>query len=110
MIARQRPRLSSHPLHEAIHHLLLAGPVERDGELVALDVEHVAVAEFLVEHAVAGREGRNGAGGFRHQLAFDRERPPRAPARRGAGPGRAGVADAAVAGATSRISARAAAA
>src|SRR5580704_15689095 len=108
MIAVQRPRLTSHPFHEAIHHLLLARPVERDGELVALDVENVAVAEFLVEHAVAGREGRDGAGGFRHQLAFDGERPPfgsaRAPAR-GAGPGRAGVAEAAIAGTASRVSA-----
>src|SRR4029077_5296081 len=45
----------SHPLHEAIHPLLFARSIERDGELVALDLYDVAVAEFLVEHAVADR-------------------------------------------------------
>ena len=44
----------SHPLDKTIHHALLAGLVERDGQLVAVDEFHVAVAEFLVKHAVAG--------------------------------------------------------
>src|SRR5260221_855437 len=65
---------NSHPLHKAIHHLLLPRPVERDGELVALDLHHVAIAEFLVEHAVADRVGRDGAGRFRNQFAFDGQR------------------------------------
>src|SRR5579864_6620973 len=64
---------ASHPRHETIHHLLLAGAVEGDGELVAFDMDDVAVAEFLVEHAVADREGRDGAGRFRHELALDGE-------------------------------------
>ena len=46
--------LFSNPLHEAIHHALLAGLVELDGQLVAVDGDDVAVAEFLVEDAVAG--------------------------------------------------------
>ena len=61
----------SHPLHERIHHALLSRAVELDGELVAVDGGDVAVAELLVEHAVAGREGGDGAGRFRHQLALD---------------------------------------
>jgi hypothetical protein len=35
----------SHPLHKTIHHPLLAGLVEGDGELVAVDGGDVAVAE-----------------------------------------------------------------
>jgi hypothetical protein len=71
----------SHPLHETIHHALLAGAVELDRQLVAVDGGDVAVAEFLVEDAVAQREGRGGAGGFGDQFAFDGE----GDARRGAG-------------------------
>jgi hypothetical protein len=41
-----------HPLHKAIDHLFLAGLFERDGELVAVDLHHLAVAELLVEHPV----------------------------------------------------------
>src|SRR3954451_15663130 len=63
-----------HPLHETIDHLLLAGLLERDRQLVAVDLHHVAVAEFLVKHAVVEREFRNGAGGFRDQFAFDDHR------------------------------------
>ena len=44
---------SSHPLHKAIHHPLLPGLVELDGEFVAVDGSDVAIAEFLVEDAVA---------------------------------------------------------
>src|SRR5215475_6260108 len=62
---------TSHPLHKAVHHLLLPGLIERDGELVALDLHNVAVAEFLVEHTVADRIGRDRPGRFRHQFAFD---------------------------------------
>src|SRR3954453_17813964 len=63
-----------HPLDETIDHLLLAGLLERDRQLVAVDLHHVAVAEFLVKHAVVEREFRNGAGGFRDQFAFDHHR------------------------------------
>ena len=64
----------SHPLDKTIHDPLLPGPIELDGQLVAVDGGDVAVAEFLVEDAVAERERRNGAGGFGDQLAFDGER------------------------------------
>ena len=40
------------PLHETIDHLFLAGLFEGDGKLVAVDLHHLAVAEFLVKHAV----------------------------------------------------------
>ena len=77
-MSRRRPPsfaiLQSHPRHKAIHYLLLPRLVERDGELVALYVDYVAVAEFLVEDAVAEREGGNRAGRFCHQLAFDGQR------------------------------------
>ena len=63
-----------HPLHETIDHLFLPGFFERDGEFVAVDLHHLAVAEFLVEHAVGQGKFRNGAGGFRDQLAFDDHR------------------------------------
>src|SRR6267142_2357680 len=62
------------PLHETIDHFLLPGLLERDGELVAVDLHHVAVAEFLVKHAIVEREFRNRAGGFGDQLAFDHHR------------------------------------
>src|SRR5438309_3968309 len=67
-------RESSHPLYETVHHALLAGAVEGDGELVAVDRDHVAVAEFLVEDAVAGGEGGRRAGRFGDQLALDGKR------------------------------------
>ena len=63
-----------HPLDETIDHLLLAGLLKRDGELVAVDLHHIAIAEFLVEDAVVKLKLRMGAGGFRHQLAFDGHR------------------------------------
>src|SRR5262245_63542989 len=63
----------SHPLDETIHHPLLAGLVEGDGELVAVDGGDVAVAEFLVEYAVADGEVGDGARRFGDQLAFDGE-------------------------------------
>src|SRR5262245_43060309 len=44
---------SSCPLDEAVHDLLLTGLVEIDRELVAVDLRHAAIAEFLVEHAHA---------------------------------------------------------
>jgi hypothetical protein len=40
--------LSSHPLHKTIHHPLLSGPVEGDGEPVAIDAGDVGLAEFPV--------------------------------------------------------------
>ena len=46
------------PLDKTIHHALLAGLVEADGELVAVHQSDVAVAEFLVKHAIA--EGKSG--------------------------------------------------
>src|SRR5450759_4359199 len=61
----------SDPLDKTIDHFLLAGLLEGDRELVAVDLHHLAVAEFLVKYAVVEREFRRGAGGFRDQLAFD---------------------------------------
>ena len=51
-----RPKALSHPLHKTIHHALLAGLVELNRQLVAVDGGDVAVAEFLVEDAVAEGE------------------------------------------------------
>src|ERR1700757_3773912 len=59
------------PLDKTIHHLLLAGLVEGDGELVAVDLDDMAVAEFLVEYAVVEGKFRDRAGGFCHQPALD---------------------------------------
>ena len=64
---------ASNPLHETIHHALFAGFVEGNGQLVAVDGDDVAVAEFLVEDAVAGREGRHRTGRFGDEFAFDGE-------------------------------------
>src|SRR6202011_4904790 len=41
-------RRASQPLHKTVDHLLLAGFFEGDGELVAIDLHDIAVAEFLV--------------------------------------------------------------
>src|SRR5712675_1924211 len=75
-----------HPLHETIHHALLAGLVELDGELVAVDRDHVAVAELDVEDAVADLVSGYGAGRLGDQFAFDGERTAAASARSGATP------------------------
>src|SRR6266849_4242030 len=64
----------SHPLHVFVEHPLLAGLVEVHDQLVAVDGGDVAVAEFLVEDAVADREGGDRAGRLGDQLAFDHER------------------------------------
>src|SRR4029077_18277500 len=72
-LAFGRNRLSP-PLHKTIHHALLAGAVELDGELVAVDRGDVAVAEFLMKDALAEREGGHGAGRFGDQFALDGER------------------------------------
>jgi hypothetical protein len=66
--------MPSRPLQKTIHHSLLPGAVELDRQLVAVDRGDVAVAKSQVEDAVAQCEGRYGAGGFGHQLAFDGER------------------------------------
>src|SRR5688572_28075270 len=50
-----------HPLHEARDHPLLARLLEAHRELVPVDLAHRAVAEFLVEHALAAREIRRAA-------------------------------------------------
>lgn len=42
-----------HPFHKTIHDPLLPGAVELDGQLVAVDAGDSAVAEFLMEDAVA---------------------------------------------------------
>src|SRR5579864_2786073 len=70
------PRRLSRPLDKTVDHLLLAGFVEGDGELVAVDLDDMAVAEFLVEHAIVQRKFRHRAGGFGDQLALDRHRGP----------------------------------
>src|SRR5215213_10009737 len=49
----RRLNKNSDSLHEAVYHALFAGFVEGDGELVPVYRHHIAVAEFLVEHAVA---------------------------------------------------------
>src|SRR5262245_29914728 len=49
-------------LHEAVDDLLLAGLVEVDGQLVALDAADGAVAELDVENAVAALVGAGGRG------------------------------------------------
>src|SRR5947208_13931970 len=66
---------ASGPLHKTIYDLLLAGLVEGDGELVAVDPRDAAIAEFLVEDAVGEGEFRGRAGGFGHQFALDRQGP-----------------------------------
>src|ERR1700739_1263358 len=65
---------SSRLLHKTIDNLLLAGLVEHDGKLVAVDLYHLAVAEFQVEPGVVRIEFRGGRGGLRDQLAFDGHR------------------------------------
>src|SRR5215470_679607 len=57
-----------------VSHLLLAGLVELDRQLVAVDHDHVAVAELLVKHAVAHGKLGAGAGRLGDQLALDGER------------------------------------
>src|SRR5437867_2603776 len=65
----------SRAFHVAVDHALLAGLVEGHRELVAVDRDDVAVAEFEMEHALADRIGRGRAGRLRHELALDRHRP-----------------------------------
>src|SRR5215470_4592578 len=48
--------LALQPFHKAVHNAFFARLVEGDGELVAVDGHHVAIAEFLVKHAVAHHE------------------------------------------------------
>src|SRR5262249_7812105 len=60
--------------HETVDDLLLAGLVEGDGELVAVDLDHVAIAEFLVEDAVIERELGRRSRRLGNQLALDRHR------------------------------------
>jgi len=49
-------RRASHPLDKAIHHAFFPRSVEGNGELVAVDGHHVAIAEFLVKYAVTDGE------------------------------------------------------
>src|SRR5215475_12637988 len=67
------------PFDKRVDHALLARLVESDEELVAFDRDDVAVAEFLVEHALADAVRRGRTGRARHQFAVDRHRaaPPR---------------------------------
>src|ERR687898_371968 len=53
-VAKPAIRAPSHTLDERVHHPLLAGLVELNGELVAIHRDHVAVTEFLMEDAIAG--------------------------------------------------------
>src|SRR4030067_377765 len=69
----------SHPLDEAVDHLFLPGLVEIDGELVAVDLHHMAIAELLVEDAHPDREARALGGARRHQRAVHRKTPGGAP-------------------------------
>ena len=52
-IGKRRIDGNSNGLNKPVQHLLLAGLVEIDGELVAFDGRDVAVAEFLMEDSVA---------------------------------------------------------
>src|SRR5207237_1091425 len=58
----------------AVYHAFFAGLVERDGELVAVDMRHIAVAELLMKDAVAGSEGGDRPGRFGNEFALDGER------------------------------------
>jgi hypothetical protein len=61
-------------LNVGVHDLLVAGEVERDGEPVVLDLGDPAVAEFLVEDAVADGKTAGLANFFaapRHRTRFD---------------------------------------
>src|SRR5260221_14407480 len=64
--------------HEAVHDFLVAGLVEFDRELVFLDRLDGAVAEFLVEDAVAGGEAADmgDLGAARRRAAVDERRGP----------------------------------
>ena len=60
---------------EGIDHALLAGAVEIDGELVAVDGRDGSGAEFLVEHALAaGEAGLAADDAPGDQLALDGQR------------------------------------
>lgn len=52
----------SNPLHEALDHFLHAGLFEVDREFGAVDFGDAAVAEFVVEDALAGFEAAAGGG------------------------------------------------
>src|SRR5262245_14095395 len=64
----------SNALDEGVDHLLLPRLVEIDGELVAVDMRHAAIAEFLVEHAHADLEPHTFRGARRDQRAVDGDR------------------------------------
>ena len=63
------------PLHKTIDHLLLARLFEGNGELVAVDLHHLAVAEFLVKDAIAvpslRRMGASGKFDQCHHIGLD---------------------------------------
>src|SRR6516164_2187528 len=65
-----RPVSASHSLDVSVHHLLVAGNVEMNRELVVLDLGYRAVTEFLVEDAGADGEAAHLA----HLLAAPRDR------------------------------------
>src|SRR5690606_29878564 len=75
-------------LHKGVDHLLLSRLVEGDHQLVALDRADVAVAELLVEDAVAPRPAAAGGrigGGHQAAVALDQRMPRRAVRRRAGG-------------------------
>src|SRR5215471_3602951 len=78
--------LRSGALDEAVHHHLVPGLVEGDGELVVLDPLDRAVAELLMKDAVAGLEAADAPyllTSHRHRAPFDERRArARRPARR----------------------------
>src|SRR6186997_418150 len=61
----------SNALDEGVDHLLLPCLVEIDGELVAVDMGHPAIAEFLVEHAHPNLKPGAFSGARRDQSAVD---------------------------------------
>src|ERR1043165_8482532 len=63
----------SNSLDEAVHDPLLAGLIERNRELVAVDMRHIAISKLLMEDAVAEAERGHGPGRFGDQFTLDGE-------------------------------------
>jgi hypothetical protein len=62
--------IASHTFHKTVDHLLSPAFSKAMVSLLP-SIFTMAVAEFLVKHAVVQRELGDGAGGFRDQFALD---------------------------------------